>query len=203
MHIGKQIKKKRLELNMTQSELAKALNVSRSTVSNWEIERNYPDIQLVVSLSKILNIPLETLLQEDSDVVKKIVNDTKEKSRVKRKLKISYIIIILMVISGLIYAYQSGKYQEISNANQIVNLTRNDNVVEVAANLPAYRSLTGYYMDLSPESRNTLQITLITGIDLTMDNEETISIPLSQEFNNITRIKIIGNNKTIKSIDLN
>lgn len=50
MHIGKQIKEKRLELNMTQNELAEALNVSRSTVSNWEIERNYPDIQLIVSL---------------------------------------------------------------------------------------------------------------------------------------------------------
>lgn len=110
---------------MTQNELAEALNVSRSTVSNWEIERNYPDIQLIVSLSKILNIPLEILLQKDSDVVKKITNDTKEKKNIKLKLKILYIILFAIIISGSIYVYQSNKYQEISNADQIIALTEN------------------------------------------------------------------------------
>lgn len=37
MEIGAQIKTRRQELNMTQEQLAKELNVSRSTVSNWEI----------------------------------------------------------------------------------------------------------------------------------------------------------------------
>lgn len=87
MHIGKQIKSNRIEKNMTQSELAKALNVSRSTVSNWETERNYPDIQLIISLARVLDVPLEKLLPEDSEVVKNISNDTKEKNRNKLKSK--------------------------------------------------------------------------------------------------------------------
>ena len=163
IHIGKQIKEKRLELNMTQNELAESLNVSRSTVSNWEIERNYPDIQSIVSLSKILNIPLEILLQEDSDVVKKITNDTKEKKHIKLKLKILYIILFVLIMSGLIYVYQSNKYQEISNADQIIALTENNNAIEIVTKLPIYRSLTGYYIDLSPQSKDTLQITLESG----------------------------------------
>ena len=59
MYIGDQIKQKRKELNMTQEDLAKQLNVSRSTISNWEINRNYPDINSIVSLSTILEIPLD------------------------------------------------------------------------------------------------------------------------------------------------
>ena len=54
MKIGEEIKKRRLELNMTQEELASELHVSRSTVSNWEVNRNYPDIQLIVHISKML-----------------------------------------------------------------------------------------------------------------------------------------------------
>ena len=204
MHIGKQIKEKRLELNMTQNELAESLNVSRSTVSNWEIERNYPDVQSIVSLSKILNIPLEILLQEDSDVVKKITNDTKEKKHIKLKLKILYIILFVLIMSGLIYVYQSNKYQEISNADQIIALTENNNAIEIVTKLPIYRSLTGYYIDLYPQSKDTLQITLVTELDPTMNNQDSISIPLNQEeFNKINHINFISKNKLFKSMDLN
>ena len=62
MEIGAQIKARRQELNMTQEMLANKLNVGRSTVSNWEIGRNYPDLQLIVSISDVLNLSLDTLL---------------------------------------------------------------------------------------------------------------------------------------------
>ncbi len=204
MHIGKQIKEKRLELNMTQNELAEALNVSRSTVSNWEIERNYPDIQLIVSLSKILNIPLELLLQEESDVVKKITSDTKEKKHIKLKIKILYIILFALIIVGAIYVYQSNNYLEISNANKIISLKEHNSTIEIVTKLPIYRSLTGYYLDVSPQNKDTLQITLITKLDLTMSNKESISIPLDQdEFDKIDHINFISKNKSFKSMDLN
>lgn len=36
MNIGERIKEARLNTKMTQDDLAKELNVSRSTVANWE-----------------------------------------------------------------------------------------------------------------------------------------------------------------------
>ncbi|MGF2145145.1 helix-turn-helix transcriptional regulator [Vagococcus fluvialis] len=36
MNIGKEIKVRRTELNLTQEDLAKKLNVSRTAISNWE-----------------------------------------------------------------------------------------------------------------------------------------------------------------------
>nr|WP_084683649.1 helix-turn-helix transcriptional regulator [Carnobacterium mobile] len=43
-------------MNITQEELAERLNVTRAAVSNWEVGRNYPDIQLLLKISDELNI---------------------------------------------------------------------------------------------------------------------------------------------------
>ena len=76
MIIGTIIKEKRTKLGLTQDDLAKKLQVSRSTISNWEINRNYPDIKLIVNISNILEIPLKELLQVESDIVNKLSEDT-------------------------------------------------------------------------------------------------------------------------------
>ena len=75
MELGLQIKKRRTELNMTQEQLAQKLDVSRSAISNWEIGRNYPDIQLIVTLSDILGISLDNLLKGDTIIVNQISHD--------------------------------------------------------------------------------------------------------------------------------
>ena len=43
MNISEEIKNQRLKNNLTQEQLSEILNVSRSTVSSWEVGRNYPD----------------------------------------------------------------------------------------------------------------------------------------------------------------
>lgn len=40
MDIGKRIRSRRMEMNMTQDELAEKLLVSRPAVSNWETGKN-------------------------------------------------------------------------------------------------------------------------------------------------------------------
>jgi len=95
MNIGKIIKKKRAELNITQEELAKKLNVSRSTISNWEIERNFPDIQILVQISDCLDISLDTLLKGDPNIMESF---KKDKLKHKRKIRILYIIAIIFML---------------------------------------------------------------------------------------------------------
>ena len=45
MEIGKQIRKYRTELKLSQDDLADKVYVTRQTISNWENDRNYPDIR--------------------------------------------------------------------------------------------------------------------------------------------------------------
>lgn len=67
--IGSFIKNRRVEKNLNQNELAKMLHVSRATVSKWETGINFPGLQNLEDLSKILDFPLTQLfnLQESAD----------------------------------------------------------------------------------------------------------------------------------------
>lgn len=107
MNIGKEIKIRRRELNLTQEDLAKKLNVSRTAISNWEQQRNYPDIELLVTISDELDISLDKLLRGDSKMVKELSLDYKKKKRYKMLIPI--FIFIIIILSGYIYAITNTK----------------------------------------------------------------------------------------------
>lgn len=56
MDIGKRIREYRKIYNLSQEQLADKIFVSRQTVSNWENDKTYPDIQIIVSLSILFNV---------------------------------------------------------------------------------------------------------------------------------------------------
>lgn len=56
------IKACRQSANMKQAELAKALNVAASTVSNWETGYSAPDIDSLRNMASILNCSIDELL---------------------------------------------------------------------------------------------------------------------------------------------
>lgn len=70
MEIGKQIKKYRAALQLSQEELAEKIYVSRQTISNWENEKNYPDIHSLLRLSSLFGISLDQLIKGDVEVMK-------------------------------------------------------------------------------------------------------------------------------------
>lgn len=65
MEIGTQIKKYRTQNNLSQEELAEQIYVTRQTISNWENDKNYPDIHSLVLLSQVFSISLDTLVKGD------------------------------------------------------------------------------------------------------------------------------------------
>ncbi|MED9822299.1 MAG: helix-turn-helix transcriptional regulator [Christensenellales bacterium] len=69
MTVGNQILNIRKERKLTQEEFGKLFHVTRQTVSNWENEKSYPDLQVLVSISNQFNISLDTLLKEDTKMV--------------------------------------------------------------------------------------------------------------------------------------
>ena len=70
MEIGKQIRKYRSELKLSQDELADKVYVTRQTISNWENDRNYPDIRSLVLLSNVFCISLDILVKGDLEQMK-------------------------------------------------------------------------------------------------------------------------------------
>lgn len=147
--IGKKIKEARFIKKMTQQELADLLHVSRSAISNWERERNYPDLDSIVHLSDILEVSLDQLLREDNIMVKEISNEQRKNK--KRKL-ILRIIFPLFIISSFITGYLL--YQEVSivkntftpKISETITLENNlENWKDVKFDQKEYLNLTGLF----------------------------------------------------------
>lgn len=105
MEIGSKIKEARLEKKLTQENVANILNVSRSTISSWEVGRSYPDLDNLVSISDLYDVSLDNLLREDANMIKKLSLDTKQKKR----LQIIISILLLFIILTVGYAYMLSK----------------------------------------------------------------------------------------------
>lgn len=73
MELGKQIKKHRQEVQLSQEELAERVYVSRQTISNWENDKSYPDVNSLVLLSETFQISLDNLIKGDIEVMKDVI----------------------------------------------------------------------------------------------------------------------------------
>ena len=70
MELGKQIKKYRAAAKLSQEELAEKVFVSRQTVSNWENDKNYPDVKSLVLMSEVFQVSLDDLVKGDLEKMK-------------------------------------------------------------------------------------------------------------------------------------
>lgn len=59
------VKEFRLKAGLTQSQLAKKMNVDQSCVSLWESEKTSPAKKLHKKLAKVLGVTVDELLRED------------------------------------------------------------------------------------------------------------------------------------------
>ena len=58
------LKKNRMENGFSQEFVARQMEVSRSTIDNWEKGVTCPSLPMAVKLADVLGIPLDTLAEE-------------------------------------------------------------------------------------------------------------------------------------------
>ncbi|MBE6638345.1 MAG: helix-turn-helix transcriptional regulator [Ruminococcaceae bacterium] len=61
LKIGKKIKGKRRERELTQEELANMLGVSKAAVSKWENDESFPDITMLPQIARLFHITMDEL----------------------------------------------------------------------------------------------------------------------------------------------
>lgn len=74
MNLADNLKKIRKEHNLSQEQLAEKLGVSRQSVSKWESNLAYPEMDKVLQLCKLFNLNIDELLNQDI----KEVSDNKQ-----------------------------------------------------------------------------------------------------------------------------
>lgn len=100
MELGSNIKKYRNAMNWSQDELADKVFVSRQTVSNWENDKNYPDIKSLILLSEVFGISLDNLVKGDIVKMKEQIN-SEEIERFRRDGNIYTILLLAMIITPI------------------------------------------------------------------------------------------------------
>lgn len=84
MKIGERIFNIRKGQDMTEQEFASVFSVTKRKVSNWEKEKSYPDLQILVDMSDRFEVPLDSMLKDDAKMVKGIDKERKFSKYVKR-----------------------------------------------------------------------------------------------------------------------
>ena len=62
--LGKKIKLARVELDLTQTQLAKKINAKQKSISRYETEVSLPSIETLVKIAKVLKKPAGYFLDE-------------------------------------------------------------------------------------------------------------------------------------------
>ncbi len=63
--LSERIRNLRISRSMSQVELAEKLGVTKQSVSNWENDNIQPSIEMLVKISKALNVSTDSLLSLD------------------------------------------------------------------------------------------------------------------------------------------
>lgn len=106
----------RKQKGLSQEELANRLNVSRQTVSKWEVGDSTPDMEKLIAISDLFEISLDELVMDKapkhigknisksenvSELKEKVLTDN-NKQKAKRVLKIVAIILGIIVLIDVI-----------------------------------------------------------------------------------------------------
>lgn len=85
---------------MSQEEFAQHYHVTRQIVSNWEKEKNYPDLQTLVQISDESGISLDSMLKDNFSMVQEI--DKKVRHLKWFKMGTAIVLVIVFFISSYI-----------------------------------------------------------------------------------------------------
>jgi len=111
---SKNLRRIRKKAQLSQEQLAEKLSVTRQTVSSWERGNSYPDLDMLVKLSEILNTdPNELLYPQKSSVSKADkLNDKLYELLSPKALRIVALVILVL---GLWTGFRTGAYVHSTN----------------------------------------------------------------------------------------
>lgn len=148
--IGELISSIRKSKGLTQEELANKLGVGAQAVSKWERGINVPDVSLLNSLSKELNISIKELLSGE------IIDSPRNKSFFNKKVFVIIFILIFLCMSSLLFYMSFNSNRELE---KIYKIYSTDNKI----------NLLGYA--IFSEEKNIIMINKLELFDIEMETE--------------------------------
>ena len=111
MELGNKILELRKKENLSQEQLAEKMNVTRQTISNWELNETTPDIKQAKELSRLFKVSLDELTDNDMTtlVMQKVSNTEKLAGlvlKVSKWLGVCFLVtLVIDIISFIIFMF--------------------------------------------------------------------------------------------------
>lgn len=99
MSLGENLQFLRKRENMTQEQLAEALEVSRQSVSKWESDNTYPETDKLLQLAELFHCTLDDLMRKDisSQYIEDKNNYDQHKNQFSKRITLG----VCLILSGL------------------------------------------------------------------------------------------------------
>lgn len=133
--LGNNILKLRKHLGLSQEELSEQVNVTRQTISNWELNETQPNPEQLKLLSKALNVSVDELINNEiKSVIEKKIDNTAKYSKILIKLVI--IICVMVFLLGLFNVFYSLKHrnQEVNSIRLNCKLDNENYIIDIRDN---------------------------------------------------------------------
>lgn len=156
MTIGEQIQKLRVEKGLTQERFAELMEVSRQSVSKWELGQAVPDVDKIIRMSELFDVSTDTILLRG-------VSDEQEN---KNPLHLGSVYLVVKDFEKSVEFYEKflgvkvsdhcrsgNKFVEFYIDNKCISLMNESNIVGHCTSLESpYKFVQNYWVeDLSME----------------------------------------------------
>lgn len=151
MKLGDNILKLRKDCKLSQEQLAEKVDVTRQTISNWELGETSPNPEQLKLLSKALNVSIDELLNNDIKpvLVEKVSNTEKLAGLIIKILKVMGILfivgfVVIILLSVFFGSRQSSKTEKTEQTVQLscvlnnekyeylIEYDQNDNIIDAS-----------------------------------------------------------------------
>lgn len=123
MKFEEKLIKLRKEKAMSQEELGEKLNVTRQTISKWELGQTKPDAEKLAEISKLFNVSTDKLLNDEEDISKtknKVTMATNDNNKKNIIIVIIFAVVLVVLLAGIVFSFFSN-ILKMGNAEGLLN----------------------------------------------------------------------------------
>ena len=133
MSLGNKILELRKKKGLSQEQLGEKVDVTRQTISNWELEETSPNPEQLKLLSKALNVSVDDLIDNDikNVVLSKVKMTEKQTATIKKILKGILIGFVALLVIDLItfiimFTQKIGPFEETKSESNVSYMIQKD-----------------------------------------------------------------------------
>lgn len=187
MTLGEKIRKLRLDANLSQSQLAAELSVSRAAIARWENEHGTPDIGNLTALAAYFHVEVDALLNEAENIEfsKRTETVNPEDYEITGRCRNQYDAMIIRKFPDALRISPATLIYEFNKAERVVNFFT-CGLLKCIWQITHWKAYTGiYYFVDTFEQQYLVQI----------EGSKMITTPLTYRTRNMVGEFYVGNRK--------